>query len=83
MRREELTTLNLAHKATCLLDKVQSGCLNLNCDETTLSQRKLQGATIGGMILSVNEIPDGSADSMIADISQELQKLRCRLYSYT
>lgn len=43
MRREELTTQNLAHKATCLLDKAQSGCLNLNCDGTTLS-RKLQGA---------------------------------------
>ncbi len=63
MRREELTTLNLAHKATCLLDKAQSGCgLNLNCDGTTLSQKKLQGAAISGMILSVNEIPDGSAD---------------------
>ena len=75
MRREELTTQNLAHKATCLLDKAQSGCLNLNCDGTTLS-RKLQGAAISGMILSVNEIPDGSADSTIADISQQLQKLR-------
>ena len=41
-----------------------------------MSQKKLQGAAISGMILSVNEIPDGSADSMIADISQELQKLR-------
>ena len=28
------------------------------------------------MVLSVNNIPDGSADSMIQDISQELQKLR-------
>ena len=29
------------------------------------------------MVLSVNEVPDGSADSMIEDIlSQELQKLR-------
>ena len=35
-----------------------------------------KGQPISGMILSVNEIPDGSADSTIADISQELQKLR-------
>ena len=28
------------------------------------------------MVLSVNEVPDGSADSMFEDISQELQKLR-------
>ena len=76
MRKQELTTLNLAHKATCLLDKAPSGGLNLNCDGTTLSQKKLQGAAISGMILSINEIPDGSADSMLADISQELKKLR-------
>ena len=46
----------------CLLDKPQCGGLNLNCDGTTLSQNKLQGAAISGMILSVNEIPDSSAD---------------------
>ena len=28
------------------------------------------------MVLSVNEVPDGSADSMIDDIFQELQELR-------
>ena len=76
MRRQELTTVNLAHKATCLLDKAQYGLLNLNCDGTTLAQKKLQGAAISGMTLSVNEIPDGSADSMIDDISKELLKLR-------
>lgn len=73
MRREELTTINLAHNVESLL---KSDSLNLNCDGTTLSQRKLQGAAINGIVLSVNEIPDGSADSMIADISYELQKLR-------
>ena len=39
-------------------------------------KKKLQGAAINGTVLSVNEIPDGSADSMIADISHELHKLR-------
>ena len=73
MRREELTTINLAHNATKL---AKSDCLNLNCDGTTLSQKKLQGAAINGTVLSVNEVPDGSSDSMIADISCELQKLR-------
>ena len=70
---EELTTVNLAHNAARLLE---SNSLNLNCDGTTLYQKKLQGAAINGTVLSVNEIPDGSADSMIADISHELQKLR-------
>ena len=73
MRREELTTVNLAHNAASLLE---SNSLNLNCDGTTLSQKKLQGAAVNGTVLSVNEIPDGSADSMITDISRELQKLR-------
>ena len=73
IRREELTTVNLAHNAARLLE---SNSLNLNCDGTTLYQKKLQGAAINGTVLSVNEIPDGSADSMIADISHELQKLR-------
>ncbi len=73
MRREELTTINVAHNAANLLE---FDCLNLNCDGTTLSQKKLQGAAINGSVLSVNEIPDGSADSMILDISRELEKLR-------
>lgn len=75
MRRQELTTLNLAHKATCILDKAESG-VNLNCDGTTLAQKKLQGAANNGMIMSINEIPAGSADCMISDISQEFHKLR-------
>lgn len=73
IRREELTTVNLAHNAAKLLE---SNSLNLNCDGTTLYQKKLQGAAINGTVLSVNEIPNGSAHSMIADISHELQKLR-------
>ena len=73
IRREELTTVNLAHNAACLLE---SNSLNLNCDGTTLYQKKLQGAAINGTVLSVSEIPDGSAESMIADISHELRKLR-------
>ncbi len=76
MRREELTTVNLAHNAAKLLDEATSDAFNLNCDGTTLSQKKLQGTAINGMVISVNEIADGSAGSMIADLSLELQKLR-------
>ena len=76
MRRHELTTLNLAHKAANLTECAQSGSVNLNSDGTTKSQRKIQGVAINDMVISVNEVPDGSADSMITDISKELQKLR-------
>lgn len=48
MRREELTTINLAHNAASLLE---SGSLNLNCDGTTLCQKKLQGAAINGTLM--------------------------------
>ena len=37
---------------------------------------EIAGAAINGTVLSVNEIPDGITDSMIADISHELNKLR-------
>lgn len=39
-------------------------------------KKKLEGAAINGMVLSVNEVPDGSADSILNDVSTELQKLR-------
>ena len=41
MRQEELTTLNLAHKASYLTK--QAGRVNLNNDGTTRAQKKIQG----------------------------------------
>lgn len=73
MRREELTTVNLAQSASQL---TTSDCYHLNCDGTTLQQKKLQGLAINETVISVNELPDGSSESMIADINCELQKLR-------
>ena len=43
MRREELTTVNLAYNVTKL---AEADCLQLNCDGTTLHQKKLQGTAI-------------------------------------
>ena len=76
MRRHELTTVSLVHKATSVLEQANSASLHLNTDGTTKFQRKLEGAAINGMVLSVNEVPDGSADSILNDVSTELQKLR-------
>ena len=76
MRRHELATLSLAHKATSVLKQAETGFLHLNTDGTTKCQKKIEGAALNGMVLSVNEVPDGSADSMIDDISRELEKLR-------
>ena len=76
MRKQELTTVNLAHKAMTLLEQSELGPLHLNTDDTTKMQKKLEGAALNGIVLSVNEVPDGSACSIIQDMSQELQKLR-------
>ena len=38
--------------------------------------KKIQGTAVNGLVLSVNEVPDGSASCMIDDISWELKKLR-------
>ena len=40
------------------------------------SKKKLEGAAINGMVLSVNEVPDGHAGNILNDVSTELQKLR-------
>ncbi len=48
----------------------------LNSDGTTKLQKKLNATAFNGVVLSVNEIPDGKADSVIEDIGTQLEKLR-------
>ncbi len=73
MRREELATVSMAHKATAI-SKAEK--FHLNTDGTTLQQKKLGGLAINGVVISVNELPDGTADTVIKDVSKELTKLR-------
>ena len=40
------------------------------------AKKKIGGVAINNMVVSLNELPDGTADSAIADVSRELQKLR-------
>ncbi len=76
MRKEELATICMAHKASAISKQAEAGKLHLNTDGTTLQQKKLGGLAINGMVISVNELSDGSADSAIEDVSRELSKLR-------
>ena len=76
MHREELSTVCMAHKASAVSQHAKTGKLHLNTDGTTLQQRKLGGVAVNGMVMSVNQLPDGSADSVIEDVSRELSKLR-------
>ncbi len=73
MRKDELKTISMAHKASTI---VSGATLDLNTDGTTKFQKKIGGVAVNGMVLSLNEVPDGSADSVIEDISRELDKLR-------
>ena len=77
MRNEEFKTICDAHKATVLCsDSGKSKGINLNTDGTTKQQRKLGGVVANGIVLGVNELPDGKAISAIEDISKEFEKLR-------
>ena len=74
MRREELKT---AHKATALCSHfANSRGVFLNTDGTTKQQKKLGGVVANNMVLSVNELSDGTAASSVTDISNEFEKLR-------
>ena len=76
MRREELSTVSMVHKASAISEAAKTENLHLNTDGTTLQQRKLGGLAINGMVISVNELPDGTADAVVVDVSKELTKLR-------
>ena len=75
MRRQELKTVSMVHKATTIAEQASVGC-HLNSDGTTKFQKKIQGVAMNGMTLSVNEVPNGCTESIIEDISAELKKLR-------
>ena len=74
MRKDELTTISTAHKVSVLFKTGQS--LHINTDGTTKQQRKINSAAVNGIVISVNEVPDGTAESIVNDINSELEKLR-------
>ena len=77
MRKDELTTISTAHKVSVLFKQVNAGqSLHINSDGTTKQQRKINSAAINSIVISVNEVPDGTAESIINDIDLELEKLR-------
>ena len=77
MCRDELRTISNAHKATLLNECITKGKgFTMNSDGTTKGQRKLGGFAINSTTIGVNELSDGSADKVVADISYELETLR-------
>ncbi len=77
IRTDELKTVSMAHKATIIHEQAEKGSLlHMNTDGTTLGQKQLGGIAINKMVISVNEQSDGTAESIVSDVSRELQKLR-------
>ena len=73
MRREEMNTICMAQKAYSISE---GKSLHLNSDGTTKCQKKIGAVSVNGMVLCLNEVPDGSADSMVELVETELEKLR-------
>ena len=77
MRREELASIGMAQKAHVLCEQIRSGKpFYLNSDGTTKYQHKINGVAVNGLVVSINEVSDGSAETIIEDIGKELVKLR-------
>ena len=74
MRKDEMKTISNAHKAT-VLSHHTSG-FRINTDGTTKQQKKLGGVAINDMVVSVNELSDGTSATAISDVSRELEMLR-------
>ena len=70
MRKSELSTISAAHKATIPCQhSAQNYGFELNMDGTSKGQKKIGGAAINDLVISVNVVPDGTVDSAIQDIS--------------
>uniref|UniRef100_A0A1X7TU21 Uncharacterized protein n=1 Tax=Amphimedon queenslandica TaxID=400682 RepID=A0A1X7TU21_AMPQE len=74
MGTNELSTLSLAHKdSTTICNQIEDGSLlHFNTDGTTLGQKKLGGIALNKVVISVSQQSNGTADSIISDVSRQL-----------
>ena len=73
MRREEMNSICMAQKAYSISG---SKSFHMNSDGTTKFQKKIGAVSVNGMVLCLDEVPDGSANSMVELVETELEKLR-------
>ena len=67
MRMGEMPTVEI-------LTTVREG--HINSDGTTLNMRKLVGSAINGTVMAVNEVSDGTSETMLKDSDKVLTRLR-------
>ena len=68
-----MPTVSDAHKANNL---GILGTGHMNSDGTTLNIRKLIGSSINGIVLGVQEVSDGTAETMLTELDKQLKHLR-------
>ena len=73
MRMAEMPTVNDIHKASCLADAKLG---HMNTDGTTLNLRKLIGSSVSGIVMGVQEVTDGTSETMIREVDRQLTRLR-------
>ena len=73
MRMAEMPTVSNVHKATKLTELPQG---HMNTDGTTLNLKKLVGSSVSGLVLGVQEVADGTSQTMIDELDKQLQSLR-------
>ena len=71
MHREELKTVSMAHKANIMHNLLEEGMYHMNTDGTTKFQKKLSATAFNRAMLAVNEVPDGTGESIILEIYQK------------
>jgi len=68
VRRQELNTVYSTQGYLITEQVAQTGMLHLNTDDTTKSQKKLNGIAHNGQTISINEVAD-VANRIVEDIS--------------
>ena len=76
MRREELASIGMAQKAHTSCEQIKRGQpFHLNSDGTTKNQHKINGIAVNKLVLSVNEVSDGSAQTILEKLRNTARQL--------
>lgn len=73
MRMAEMPTISDVHKVTNLTNTKKG---HINSDGTTLNMKKLIGSSVNGTVLGVQEVSDGTSETMINELDRQLAHLR-------
>lgn len=73
MRMAEMPTVSDVHKVETLTNTHQG---HINSDGTTLNLKKLIGSSVSGTVMGVQEVSDGTSETMIQELDRQLTRLR-------